>query len=127
MGLTAGPGGTAEARWLGSAPDAPNAVVQVARSDASGAFGTPFAPADDLVAVLADARGDQLVGVADPNWLTVGGQPTDLRVRTPDGTLIPPPSPMDKAGSAGAVTPVGSGLAVAVSTGGGLRFASWTP
>lgn len=124
ISLSLGPGGTAEAAWTASPPEAPGGGVRIARSDASGAFGSPFAPPAGLFAVAADAAGDQIVAIAKPSNTRF---PDRIGIRTPDGTVAFAPLPSGRLFSIATVAPSGRGAAIATPTMARLRVATWRP
>ena len=114
-----------DASWTAFPPDAPAGTALVAHIPGDGTFGTPAPPTDGLVALAADAAGDQVVAPRNP-----GGFPAPRRVgaraaRTESVQTAPLPGPAryPAAGSG----PDGRALATAAFMAGVLRVTSWTP
>jgi hypothetical protein len=125
--LAGGPNGAAEAAWTSWPPRMPNGVILAARSNAAGTFAAPFSPSDGVVALAADARGNQLVGAVQTAAAGVSGFPSVVGVRTPDGAVSAAPLTTTNITGIGTAMPQGAGIAVAVPTRTGIRLTSWRP
>lgn len=125
--LTGGAAGGAEVAWTASPPGFPNGVIQISRADPAGIFGTPFAPADGLVAVAADSAGDQLVGPVQPSYAGSAGFPARVGIRLPGAAVDFAPIATSNVTGVGTASPGGRGIAIAVPGRAGIRLASWRP